>query len=204
MNTTALLAKSEYYSNVDGALAATATDPRAPNCRGFQTDASNQVVGIELVHVPIPSARYELYRAEMIDPYASGGNTVVRVVALDKNGVETGEQLVKAWPFPTLDAGDSPCGSGNPSNEFEITSKFDKSVVGPLAFHIIDAGGSIISDVVGGYGQVMGYGHISGRVTFKERSGIVVPDPDPEPVPDGEALTRIAVALERLTAHLGA
>jgi len=192
---------------VDGAVTATATDPRAPNCRGFQVDASNEVVGIELVVVRIPSARYELYRAEMFDPYCSGGNPIVKGVALDVNGVEVGERIVYAWAFPQLNAPESPKGPGNPENNFNISSKFDKSVVGPLAFHLIDAQGAIISDVVGGYGQVMGYGHIGGRVTFRERSAVVPPDPDdpdPEPEPDGDALTRIATALERLTAHLGA
>jgi hypothetical protein len=205
MNTQAIRVKNQYLSNVNAALAATTTDPRAANCRGFQVDSRNQVVGIELVVVRIPSAPYELYRAEMFDPYTSGGNAVVKCVAVDVNNVEVGEHIVKAWPFPDLNGEDSPAGSGNPNNEFEISSKFDGAhgVIGPLAFHLVDAKGAIISDVIGGYGQVAGYGHIGGRVTFKQRSASD-PDETPDPVPDGDALTRIAVAIEALATHLGA
>jgi len=186
------------------AVRAAAEDPRAPNCRGFQVDSKNQVVGIELVVVRIPSAPYELYRAEMLDPYASGGNCTVKGLALDANNVAVGERIVIAWPFPGLDASESPQGPGNPENNFNISSRFDAAhgVIGPLAFHLVDADGNVISDIVGGYGQPMGYGHIGGRVTFRRRSSDVVPPPGPEP--DGSVLERIAVTVERLAAHLGA
>lgn len=210
MDTTARQIQNQYARNANVALAAAWNDPRAANCRAFQVDYRNEIVGIELVVVRIPSAPFEVYRAEMFDPYASGGNAVVKCIAVDANNIEVGEKIVKAWPFPGFGGEDSPALAGNPNNEFEISSKFDAAhgVIGPLAFHLIDAKGNIISDVVGGYGQAAGYGHIGGRVTFKQRVAVVVPPPDPEPEPDpepdGNAMTRIAVALERLADHLGA
>ena len=62
------------------------------------------VVGINLVHVPVPSAPYELLLAELVDEYAAQGNTVVTVVVLNQDGVQTAERAFMAWPFPTLDA----------------------------------------------------------------------------------------------------
>ena len=100
----------------------------------------------------------------------------------------------------------SPSTALAPSNQFAAMSKFPSSSIGPLAFYVGDATKQPLSDIIGGYGLPDGH-HISGRVTFRERSGVVPPDPDdpePEPEPDGDALTRIATALERLTAHLGA
>ena len=206
MNTSAMRVHSEYVGNVDMALAAAASDPRAANCRGFLADGAGRVIGIHLVHVPVPSAMYELVLAELIDEYAAGGNTVVTVTVLNSDGLVVAERAMMAWPFPELNAEDSPAGSGNPQNQFAITSKFPENTVGPLAFAVYDANGNLISDVIGGYGQVLGRGHISGRVTFQQRTAVVDPGPDPEPEPepaDG-SLGRIATALERLATHLGA
>jgi hypothetical protein len=206
MNTQSLAVKADYVANVDNAVMAATADRRAPNCRGFLYDATGMVVGINLVHVPVPSAPYELLLAELIDEYASQGNTVVTVVVLNKDGVQTAERAFMAWPFPALDAGESPVGAGNPSNQFAATSPFPSNVIGPLAFHVGDKDGNVLSEIIGGYGLPDRH-HIGGRVTFRERSAIVIPpdpDPDPNPVPDSVALTRIAVSLERLTEHLGA
>jgi hypothetical protein len=203
MNTQAMRVKNQYFSNVNAALAATLTDPRAANCRGFQVNGEGKVIGINLVHVPVPSAMYELARAELIDEIAAQGQTVVTAVVLNADGIQVAERVMMAWPFPNLNAEDSPAGPGNPQNQFAITSKFPENVVGPLAFAVYDVAGSLISDVIGGYGQVLGRGHISGRLTFKQRTN-PDPDPTPDPVPDGDALTRIAVAIEALATHLGA
>lgn len=202
MNTSTMRACSEYYSNVDAQMAAVVSDPRAANCRGFKVDAAGKVIGIQLVHVPVPSSVYELALAELIDEYAAQGQTVVTVVVLNADGVQVAERAKMAWPFPDLNAEGSPAGPGNPQNQFAITSKFSESVVGPLAFAVYDADGNLISDVIGGYGQIIGHGHISGRVTFRQRA--VVVDPEPEPEPSENDLTRIADALERLADHLGA
>ena len=205
MNTPYMAIRQEYVTHVDDAMTAAVTDPRAPNCRGFQYDSTGKVIGIHLVHVPIPSAPYALALAELVDEYAAQGQTVVSVVVLNKDGLQTAERSFMAWPFPALDGEDSPVGSGNPSNQFATTSKFSSGVIGPLAFHVGDAQnyGYPLSDIIGGYGLPDGH-HISGRVTFRERSVLPDPEPEPEPVPDGDALTRIAAALERLAAHLGA
>jgi hypothetical protein len=153
-----------------------ANDPRAANCRKFMVDAQGEIVGIELVVKQSPSAMYECYRAEMLDPYHSGGNAVAKAVALDANNVEVAETIVKGWPYPTLDGDGSPALSGNSNNEWEISSKFEADkVIGPLAFYIIDTQGRIISDIVAGYGQAKGYGHIGGRVTFRLRGTVAPP-----------------------------
>jgi hypothetical protein len=199
MNTRDMSIRQDYLQNVAAAIGASTPDPRAANCRGFQVDAVGMVTGIHLVNVPIPSAPYELVLAELIDEYAAQGNTVVTVVALNADGVQTAERAFMAWPFPTLGAEGSPAGPGNPSNQFATTSKFPANVIGPLAFYVGDAAGQPLSDIIGGYGLPDGH-HISGRVTFRERG--VQPEPPPEPTDD--ALTRVAVALERLVAHLGA
>jgi hypothetical protein len=203
MNTTTMRVKSEYFSNVNAALAAATVDPRAANCRGFQVDAAGRVIGINLVHVPAPSAMYELARAELIDEIAAQGQTVVTAVVLNAEGIQVAERVMMAWPFPNLNAADSPAGPGNPQNQFAITSKFPENVIGPLAFAVYDVAGNLISDVIGGYGQVTGRGHISGRVTFRQRA-TVTPDPTPDPTPDTDSGERMAAALERLATHFGA
>ena len=203
MNTQSMAIRQQYVMGIDAALAAATADKRAPNCRGFLYDNTGRVVGINLVHVPLPSAPYELALAELIDEYAAQGNTVVTVVVLNADGVQTAERAFMGWPFPELIAPESPVGPGNPSNQFAAMSKFPSNTIGPLAFFVGDLTGQPLSDIIGGYGLPDGH-HISGRVTFRERSGVVTPDPEPEHEPDGDSLARIAVALERLTAHLGA
>jgi hypothetical protein len=204
MNAAAMRVKNQYFSNVNAALAAATVDPRASNCRGFQVDGAGRVIGINLVYVPVPSAMYELARAELIDEIAAQGQTVVTAVVLNADGIQVAERVMMAWPFPDLNAEGSPAGPGNPQNQFAITSKFPETVIGPLAFAVYDVAGNLISDVIGGYGQVAGRGHISGRVTFRQRTTVVPPPPDPEPTPDTDSGTRIATALERLVTHLGA
>ena len=208
MDTQSIAIKQDYIVNSAAALAATTTDPRAANCRGFLLDNAGKVVGIQLVYVPIPSAPYELILAELIDEYAAQGNTVVTVSILNADGVQTAERAFMAWPFPSLNAAESPSGPGNTDNRFTTTSKYFPPDVGPLAFHVGDKDGNPLSDIIGGYGLPGGH-HISGRVTFQERAVIDPdpdpdPDPEPEPEPDGDALERIADAIERLVDHLGA
>jgi len=204
MDTQSIRTRITYINNADAAMAAAITDPRAENCRGFLLDAAGKVVGIHLVHVPMPSARYALYRAEMLDEYQAQGNTVVTVTVLDEDGVQTAERAMMAWPFPELNAPESPVGPGNAKNEFVAESPYSSNVIGPLAFGVYDARGVLISDIIGGYG-LPDRRHISGRVTFRERSE-VIPEPEPEPEPGDltGAVARIATAVERLAAHLGA
>ena len=72
-------------------VVAVQTDPRAANCRAFAVDSAGMVVGVYLEVVYIPSSRYELVRAELIDEAHAGGNTVATCTVLDKNGIQTGE-----------------------------------------------------------------------------------------------------------------
>ena len=181
--------------------AAMAIDPRAANCRAFAYDAAGKVIGIRLVHVPFPTASYELVSAQLVDEYAAQGNTVVTVSVLTEDGIPTAERCFLAWPFPGLDAEDSPAGPGNVKNEFAATSKFPSSSIGPLAFYVGDAAGNPISDIIGGYGLPDGH-HISGQVVFRERT--TTPDEPDEPDTGADPLERIAAAIERLAAHLGA
>jgi hypothetical protein len=203
VDTQSLAIRQSYICNAAAAIKATENDPRAANCRGFFVDAAGKVVGIHMVHVSIPSAPYALYNVTLLDEYQTD-DTVCTVSVLDENGVVTAERAMMAWPFPALDAPESPVGPGNPKNEFMMSSKFPSDVIGPLAWAVYDAQGRMISDVAGGGGQVLGYGHISLHVTFRAREMTPDPDPEPEPDPEGDALARIADAIERLAAHLGA
>jgi hypothetical protein len=204
MDTQSMAIKQDYICNAAEAIKATTTDPRAANCRGFLVDQAGKVVGIQLVHVPIPSAPYELILAELIDEYAAQGNRVVTVVVLNADGIQiAAAQCFMAWPFPGLDAPESPAGPGNPQNQFPAESPYDPPNIGPLAFYVGDKDGNPLSDIVGGYGLPFRH-HISGRVTFRARETTPDPDPEPEPDPEGDALARIADAIERLADHLGA
>lgn len=198
----------QYLSQAEAEVAAVLADKRAANCRAFQYDAAGKVVGINLVHVPIPSAPYELVLAELVDEYAAQGNTVVTVAIYNADGILTAERAMMAWPFPALDAEESPAGPGNTDNRFATTSKFPSNSIGPLAFHVGDAQGKPLSDIIGGYGLPDGH-HISGRVTFRARgviNPVEPPDPDEPPVESDltTAVGRCAQALERLAEHLGA
>jgi hypothetical protein len=155
-----------------------ANDPRAANCKAFHMDASGRVDGIELVYQPVPSARYACIKAELIDEATAQGNTVVTVNVLDADGVLTAERAMMVWPYGGPPAADSPTGPGNTDNRFTTTSKYAPPAIGPLGFIVADANKQPISDYIWGYG-LPGGRHISGRVTFKERSGAVVPPVEP-------------------------
>lgn len=158
---------------------ATQNDPRAENCRGVAA-YGGQVTGVELVFRPMPSTQYELLRAELIDEAAAAGNTVANCVVLDKNGVQTGERVWLAWPWPELGAGRML--PGNPNNQHMITNGYTPPNLGPLALYVGDSEGEPISDVIGGVGLPWNR-HVCFRMTWRER-GTVEPEPDPETDPD--------------------
>lgn len=179
------------------------SDPRAENCRGFRMDGAGKVVSVDLVHVPNPSAPYELARVELLDEYSAGGGTVAKFQVL-ADGVVTGERVYLAWPFPELSSRLLP---GNPNGEHMIANGYDaaKGDRGPLALYVGDAAGRVISDVIGGLG-LPNNRHVSYLVTFRARR----PEP-PGPGDDSSALQRVAAALEGvdgslrlLVKHLGA
>lgn len=193
-------ALAPYFASVDRALTAAETDPRAANCRGALLDNGGKVIGVELVYVPIPTARYALLRVELIDEIAAQGNTVATCVVLDSNGVQTGETVFLAWPFPNLANTARP---GNPDGKHMITNGYTPPALGPLALFVGDQFGKPVSDVIGGLGLPLNH-HVCFRATWQERSAVVEPEPDPEPEPNADSFERMAVALERLVAHLGA
>jgi hypothetical protein len=160
------------------------------------TDSAGRVISVELVHVPIPTARYALLRVELIEEEAAQGNTVASCVVLDANGVQTAESVYLAWPFPDLSNRALP---GNPNNQHMIMNGYAPPSIGPLALYVGDRAGAPISDVIGGLG-LPGNRHVCYRATWQERTA----EPEPEPHPSSDSFGRIAAALERLAAHLGA
>lgn len=60
-------------------------DPRAANCQRFAT-ANGLVTGVELKYLPVPSAKYELVTAELIDEQSAQGQIVARVLVMNLSG----------------------------------------------------------------------------------------------------------------------
>lgn len=179
------------------------SDPRTDNCKSFVLDNYGLVTGVALEVRPMPSALYELVRVELIDEYAAQGNTVATCSVLDPTGIATAERVYLAWPWPSLT---TTALAGNPNGQHMIGSKYNPPDVGPLALYVGNANAEPISDIVGGLGLPFGH-HISFRATWRVRgAGQPEPEgPDTGPVDATVvALERIADALERLVAHLGA
>lgn len=181
-------------------------DPRAENCRGFAT-SNGLVTGVLLQVDAHPATPYELLKVELIDEGAAGGTTVATCVVLDRNGVQMGERVYLAWPWPNLTEHALP---GNPNGQHWIGNGYAPPNLGPLALYVGDTEGKPISDVVGGLGLPHDR-HVSYRATWQERGSA----PTTDSGTDGgdlvidvtalvEPLERIADALERLAAHLGA
>jgi len=159
------------------------TDPRAANCRAYHLNAAGRVDGIHLIWEPVPSAPYACVLAELIDEEAAMGNTVVTVEILNRDGIQTAERALMAWPYGEPPAADAPAGPGNTNNQFTTTSTFPSTrngveVIGPLGFFVGNAAKQAISDVIWGYG-LPDHRHVSGHVVFKERAGAVTPPVEP-------------------------
>jgi hypothetical protein len=162
------------------------SDPRASNCRAFHINADGKVDGIALVYQPVPSARYACVKAELIDEAQAQGNTVVTVSIMDENGILTAERALMVWPYGEPLAEDAPAGPGNTDNRFSIAGgKYTPPAIGPLGFIVGDAADKAISDYIWGYG-LPGNRHVSGRVTFKERSAVPPVEP---PITPPDSLT---------------
>lgn len=202
---------SGNYLTMTTAFINAVSDPRAENCRAFTTDVQGRITGVSLSVIINPEARYALRRVELIDEVQAQGNTVATCTVLDATGLQIGQVVELAWPFPTLSEFALP---GNPNNQHMISNGFLPPAIGPLAL-CIRANGLIISDVVGGIG-LPGNRHVSYRATFQERDASnPEPDPDGDPdIPDIDAtllwereivaVEKIAATLERLADHLGA
>ena len=201
------------------------SDPRAENCRGLRTNQSGQITGVELQVRTNPDAPYELMRVELIDEAAAQGNTVASCTVVDVRGLPVAERVYLAWPWPDLTEKALP---GNPHNQHMIRNGYTPPAAGPLALYVGDADGAPISDMVGGLGLPWNR-HVSYRVTWMARDldGGIPDDPDDDDDDGGNtggfddalailadmavtsndtalAVRRIADALERLCAHLGA
>jgi hypothetical protein len=177
------------------------SDPRAENCRAFALNAAGKVIGVALEVNVRPLTPYRLVRVELIDEIAAQGNTVATCRVLDPDGLQLGDTVYLAWPWPDVTEFARP---GNPNGQHMIASTYTPPVIGPLALCLRDAAGQIASDVVGGLGLPHGH-HVSFIATWQLRTAVL----DPEPTPDVSldltaAVMRIADAVERLVAHWGA
>jgi hypothetical protein len=207
MDTATIRAKTILTAAVAATQQALAADPLDASCAGFQTDAAGNVTGLKIAIIKLPGALYGVYRVHVRGTLECQGNTNVYAKVLDVNNVEESTSAIKKlWPYPSFDAEDSPVGDGNGKGEFEITSKFRADLtIGPLGFGVYTPDGTLISDVVVGFGQAMGYPHVSGDVVFR-RLTTVTPEPEPGPGADMDltvAVMRIADVLERWAQHGG-
>lgn len=167
-------------------------DPRALNCRAYSQDASGLVTGIELGITTIANSKYEVYAVNLIDEKSAGGQTIATCQVLDKNGINTGEQVRLTWAGkqpPFADSGIS--GSGN--NVHVISNGFSPPSVGPLALH---TGGfnTPTSDIVWGLGLPFRH-HVSFHVIFREKGAIVTP-----PIDNSDLTNRVAALEQKTTA----
>lgn len=151
-------------------------NPLHENCQGFKTDAQGMVTGIELGITKILNAQYELYSVRMLDEREANGQTVAACSVLDRNGINTGQQVRLTWPGVTPPFQDSGL-PGNPNNTHVIINGFSPPKLGPLAMHV---GGfnAPISDIVYGFGLPYNR-HVSFSVVFREKGSVIPPDPDP-------------------------
>lgn len=185
------------------------TDPRAENCRSYKLDAGGKVVGVNLVYQPIPSAKYELIQAKLIDEYEAGETLVATCSVLTKDGIVTAEKVWLAWAWPELvDGFGLP---GNPNGQHIISNGYRAAdgVIGPLALYPGDAQHNPIGDVIGGIG-LPDNRHVCYLFTWRERGAVVVPPAtvDLTAVMVSQAgihseQLRIHADLERLARHLG-
>ncbi len=204
-------------------------DPRAENCRRFAVDAANKVTGVALTHLPAPTAKYELVKAELIDEETARGQTVAGVHVLDAAGLPCQVQCYLAWPWqgwqhPNRFENKLLPGNTDYPYQHMITNKFDPAGPGPLAIFVGDRDGNVLSDVIAGLGLPAGR-HVGYTLVFRERSAAPAPVEPPTPVEPpvtppvtppvsgdltetvaglAAQLARIEAKLDRLSRHLGA
>jgi hypothetical protein len=180
-------------------FAAAYFDPRAENCKAYREE-NGLVTGVELVYVEKPAAKYRLVQVLLIDEAHAGGRHTAKVNVQLASGAMAGDVPFLAWPFPTPHSALPP---GNPNNEHMIYSTYSPPAIGPLGIYVgKGTTPDVDSDIVYGLGLPFNR-HISYSLSFVERAGVDPEPPDP-PTPAGDALERIADAVERLTVHLGA
>lgn len=180
------------------------TDPRAANCQGY-VENGGVVMGVLLDYVPLPSAKYELVRVELIDEATNGigGPTVAFFEVLTKDNIRTAEKVLLAWPWPDCTSNLPPGTQG----QHMITNGYTPPNRGPLGMYPVDAAGNVIGDKIGGLGLPHNH-HVSYRATWRERGATPPPpppDPDPYPVEPTSLeydVARIAEALDQFVAWL--
>lgn len=200
---TSAQAQTKFAQFVQATLA---NDPLDETCRGLTVDAFGNVTGLKIGIRTTPGALYKLRRVHVRGTQECQGNAVVIVSLVDADGIAESSTAIKMlWPWPTFGAKESPLGDGNGKGEFAITSKFPETAeYGPLGFGVFGPKGELLSDVCYGWGQPEYKPHVGGFLVFQRVAPTPGPDPNPEPEPGGDALTRIAVAVESLAKRLGA
>lgn len=156
-------------------------NPLHANCQGFKTDSNGMVTGIELGITKVLNAQYEVYSVRMLDEHEANGQTVAACSVLDRNGINTGQQVRLTWPGVTVPFQDSGL-PGNPNNTHVIINGFSPPKLGPLAMHV---GGfnAPISDIVYGFGLPYNR-HVSFSVVFREKGSGVPPVDPTDPTTD--------------------
>lgn len=177
-------------------------DARSENAKKFALDATGKVIGIELGITTVPNAKYEVYSVSLINEYDANGQTIASCKVIDKNGIETGEQVRLAWAGKNIPFQDSAL-SGSGNNVHVISNGFTPPNLGPLALHV---GGfnAPTSDIIYGFGLPFKH-HVSFNVIFREKGSIPAPNTDLEKrvIALEKALTQHAQMLTDLYARVG-
>jgi hypothetical protein len=166
-------------------------DPRAANCRAY-ADENGLVTGVLLAHIPVPSARFELVRVDLIDEASAAGQHIASIHVLDALNLPTPARVYLAWPWHnwTFPARFEEMGlPGNPNIPYQhmITNGYNPPQVGPTAIFVGDASGNVISDVCGGFGLPFNR-HVCYSLIFRERAA-VEPPPGARLLPSQETAT---------------
>lgn len=173
-------------------------DPRADNCKAYAKNSNGLIVGIELEVKYNPTAKYELYRVDLIDEVQNGvgGPTVAKFKVYDKAGIEAPERVYLAYPWFGYQNWLLPG-----STDHVISNRFDPPNKGPLAIFVGDVNHHPISDEVGGFGLPEGH-HVSFSLVFRER-GAVDPDGDGSQAEVLAAIAALDAKVVLLGEHLG-
>jgi hypothetical protein len=157
-------------------------DPRAENCKRFAVNNMGKVIGVELIYIPMPNTKYQLYNVYLVDEISAVGRTVAKFNVINKNGIPVYENVAMSYPW-TGNINDLKYSllPGNPNQEHIISNGYKPPEHGPLAIHVGKTYAEINSDIIAGLG-LPNNAHVSYQIVFIERdtSGEENPPPSSE------------------------
>lgn len=165
-------------------------DPRAANCKAY-SDLDGKVTGVMLEHIPVPDARFELVRVDLIDEASAANQQIASIHVLDAQHLPTPARVYLAWPwhnwmYPQRFEEMGLPGNPNIPYQHVISNGYIPPLLGPTAIFVGDASGNVISDVCGGFGLPFNR-HVCYSLIFRER--VVEELPGARPLPSEETAT---------------